>query len=411
MIPKGPIRILRVIARLNIGGPAIQAISLCEHLSKDPYKSLLVCGRVGPHEGDMSYLAREKGVQPYIFPGIGREISPLNDLRSLIDLRKIIKRFRPHIIHTHTAKAGTLGRLAGISFNLSRGFRERIRLVHTFHGHIFHSYFGSFKTFFFIQIERFLGRFTDRIIVISPRQQDDICRSFKITGKEKVKVIPLGFDLSNFADIGNHRKELRERYLPCDSQETLLVGIVGRLTHVKNHRMLLEAVKCLKDEGKGSFFRFLIVGDGELRGELMKYSEELGVEESVIFTGWQREIPSFYGAMDIVVLTSLNEGTPVTLIEAMAAQRPVIATDVGGVLDILGRVDKRGPDGYKLAENGILVPSQKGEILARALLFLSENREVSKEMAIRAREFVINRYTMERLVEDMESLYSELLKK
>jgi glycosyltransferase involved in cell wall biosynthesis len=406
-----PIRILRIIARLNIGGPAIQAISLSEQLPKDLYKTLLVCGKVGPHEGDMSYLAREKRVRPYNLPGLGREIALLDDLNAFKALRKIIRHFRPHIIHTHTAKSGTLGRLAGISLNLSRGSRDRIRLIHTFHGHTFHSYFGFFKTFLFIQIERFLGRFTDRIVVISPRQQDDICREFKIACKEKIRIIPLGFDLSNFTYSGNHRKSIRKIYLPCNSEETLMVGIVGRLTHVKNHRMLLEAVRCLKDQGKSKFFRFIIIGDGELREELMKCSEEFGVQESVIFTGWQKEMPSLYGAMDIVALTSLNEGTPVTLIEAMASQKPVVATDVGGVRDLLGVIEKRSTDGYKLARNGILVPSEKGEILAKALLFLFENRKMSKEMAKNAKEFILKQHTMERLVKDIESLYNELVTK
>ncbi|MBW1766970.1 MAG: glycosyltransferase family 4 protein [Deltaproteobacteria bacterium] len=405
---KNPIRILRIIARLNIGGPAIQAISLSKNLSKEVYQTILVCGRVEPHEGDMSYLAREKGIQPHILPGLGREISPTGDLDSFRAIRKTIKRFRPHIIHTHTAKAGAVGRLAAISLNVSRKPGDRIRLVHTFHGHIFHSYFGFLKTFIFIQIERFLAKFTDRIIVISPLQKRDICERFRIAGPEKVRIIPLGFDLSNFIGSESQRENIREKYLVNDSRETLLVGSIGRLTHVKNHRMLLEAVNCLKDKGKDTHFRFLIVGDGQLREELMKYSEELDVQESIIFTGWQKDMTSIYGAMDIVTLTSFNEGTPVTLIEAMAATKPVVATDVGGVRDLLGIIDKRSTHGYKLARNGILVPSGRGEILARALLFLLENRDVSKKMAEHAREFVLNRYSIERLVKDIEALYREL---
>jgi glycosyltransferase involved in cell wall biosynthesis len=407
---KNPIRILRIIARLNIGGPAIQAISLSENLSKDLYRTILVCGKVEPHEGDMSYLAKEKGVQPYILPGLGREISPYSDLNAFKAIRKTIKRFRPHIIHTHTAKAGTVGRLAAISLNLSRKPGDRIRLVHTFHGHIFHSYFGFLKTFIFIQIERFLAKFTDRIIVISPLQQGDICRRFRIAGPEKVRIIPLGLDLSSFMDSESKGKNIRGKYLVNDSRETLLVGNIGRLTDVKNHRMLLEAVRYLKDEGKDNHFRFLIVGDGQLREELMEYSKELGVQESIVFTGWQKDMTSIYRAIDIVTLTSFNEGTPVTLIEAMAATKPVVATDVGGVRDLLGIIDKRSTHGYKLARNGILVPSGKGEILAKALLFLLENREVSKKMAEHAREFVVNRYSMERLVKDIKALYSQLIR-
>lgn len=409
MTASEPIRILRIIARLNIGGPAIQAISLSDHLSRDGYKTLLVSGKVAPHEGDMAYFAKEKGVQPVILPEMGREIAPLGDMKSLIDLRKIIKQFKPHIIHTHTAKAGTLGRLVGITFNLIRRSNVKMRMVHTFHGHIFHSYFGSLRTRLFIQIERFLSRFTDRIIVISPLQQRDICLRYRIAPPEKVRIIPLGFDLSDFKGRENHRKEIRERYMLQDGQRVSLVGIIGRLIDVKNHRILLEAAKCLEAMGKIERFKFLVVGDGELRQDLIRYARELGVQNSVIFAGWQKDMPSIYEALDIVALTSLNEGTPVSLIEAMANARPVVATDVGGVRDLMGFIDEESKDGYILAQHGILVPSGDGEVLARALSFLYENRKASNEMAERGRKFVLNHYSVERLVEDVKSLYSEIL--
>ena len=409
MTTSQPIRILRIIARLNIGGPAIQAISLSDHLSRDGYKTLLVSGKVAPHEGDMSYFAEERGVQPVILPNMGREITPLGDVKSLIDLRRIIKQFKPHIIHTHTAKAGTLGRLAGISFNFIRRSHVRIRMVHTFHGHIFHSYFGSLRTRLFIQIEKFLSRFTDRIIVISPLQQHDICLRYGIAPPEKVRIIPLGFDLSDFEGGDDHRKEVRERYMPQEGQSVSLVGIIGRLTDVKNHRVLLEAAKCLKAMGKSECFKFLVVGDGELRQDLITYAKELGVQNAVIFAGWQKDMPSIYDALDIIALTSLNEGTPVSLIEAMAKARPVVATDVGGVRDLMGVIDEESKDSYKLAQHGILVPSGDGEGLARALAFLHENREASYEMAKRGREFVRHRYSQERLVKDIKSLYREIL--
>ncbi len=409
MTASQPIRILRIIARLNIGGPAIQAISLSDHLSGDGYKTLLVCGKVAPHEGDMAYFAEEKGVEPVILPKMGREITPLGDMKSLVDLRRIIKQFKPHIIHTHTAKAGTLGRLAGFSINLVRRSDARIRLVHTFHGHIFHSYFGSLRTRLFIQMERLLSRFTDRIIVISPLQQHDICWRYRIASSEKVRIIQLGFDLSNFEGRENHRKEIRERYMIQEGQSVLLVGIIGRLTEVKNHRVLLEAAKSLKARGQSKCFKFLVVGDGELRQDLITYARELGVQDSVIFSGWQKDMPSIYNALDIVALTSLNEGTPVSLIEAMASARPVVATDVGGVRDLMGFIDEESEDGYTLAQHGILVPSGNGEALARALSFLYENRKASEETAERGRKFVLNQYSLERLVKDIKSLYKEIL--
>ncbi len=409
MTTSEPIRILRIIARLNIGGPAIQAISLSDHLSREGYKTLLVSGKVAPHEGDMAYFAEERGVQPVILPKMGREINPIGDMNSLMDLRRIIKQFQPHIIHTHTAKAGTLGRLAGISSKLISRSNVKMRMVHTFHGHIFHSYFGSLRTRLFIQIERFLSRFTDRIIVISPLQQHDICSRYGIAPPEKVRIIPLGFDLSDFEGKGDHRKEIRERYMRQEGQGVSLVGIIGRLTDVKNHRVLLEAAKCLKTMGKSEHFRFLVVGDGELRQDLIAYARELGVQNAVIFAGWQKDMPSIYEALDIIALTSLNEGTPVSLIEAMANARPVVATDVGGVRDLMGVIDEESKDGYTRAQHGILVPSGDGEGLARALSFLHENRKVSDEMAKRGREFVLNHYSVERLVKDIKSLYKEVL--
>jgi glycosyltransferase involved in cell wall biosynthesis len=435
---KEPIRILRVIARLNIGGPAIQAVTLSDLLSKGRFRTRLVCGQVGAHEGDMSYLASSRQVDPMILPSLGREISALDDLRSFSELRKIIGEFKPHLIHTHTAKAGTLGRLAGISMNAQRIFGRNIRLVHTFHGHVFHSYFSPLKTWAFMKIERFLARFTDRIIVISATQEKDICERYRIAHPRQVQVVPLGFDLSGFEKLG-----------PPPSQRIFSVGIIGRLTPVKNHRMLFEAVRTLKDQGKDHSFNFFVVGDGEFRETLTREAAALGIEKKVVFTGWQKEMPEVYGKLDAVVLTSLNEGTPVSLIEAMAAARPVIATDVGGVRDLMGEIDpptalQSGPsvspgvvrlsngsgstlserraeargsrwvdtetgEGYKLARHGILVPSGDSQAMAKALLFAVTQRTLTIEMAERARKHVLQTYSLERLVGDMAALYEGLI--
>lgn len=431
-----PIRILRIIARLNIGGPAIQAVTLSDLLSRGRFRTRLVCGQVGAHEGDMSYLATSRNVGPLVLPSLGREISALDDLRSFSELRKVIGEFHPHIIHTHTAKAGTLGRLAGISVNAQRIFGRKIRLVHTFHGHVFHSYFSPLKTRVFMAIERFLARFTDRIIVISATQKKDICDRYRITDSHRVQVVPLGFDLSGFERLG-----------PPPSQGVFSVGIVGRLAPVKNHRMLFDAVRILKERGEDQAFRFFVVGDGELREALTKEAAALGIEKSVAFSGWQREMPDVYRNLDAVVLTSFNEGTPVSLIEAMAAARPVLATEVGGVGDLMGAtdpsaavhplseergrdsrsgstrserraaargsrwVDRESGEGYKLARHGILVPSEDSRALAEALLFAARERGLTAAMAQRAREHVLQTYSLERLVGDMAALYEELVER
>jgi glycosyltransferase involved in cell wall biosynthesis len=399
-VGKTPTRILRIIARLNIGGPAIQAVTLSQAFSKGKYRTLLVCGRVSSSEGDMSYLADSKGVEPLILSALTKKISIAHDAISLAQVRETIRKFSPHIIHTHTSKAGTIGRLGGMSFNFMRGPRQRIKLVHTFHGHVFHDYFSPLQTRFFIEIERLLARFTDRIVVISPSQKEDICNTYRIAAPAKVRVVPLGFDLSRYLDQAAFNK--------TDPQGPCHVGIVGRLTHVKNHRLLLEAARDLKDQGKDHHFRFLIIGDGELGEELKRYALKLEVDRSVVFLGWRKDMPSLYRNLDVVVLTSLNEGTPVTLIEAMAAGKPVIATDVGGVKDLLGTIDASANDGYNLARRGILIPSGKGKSLAGALLFVLENRASLNLMTERARSFALRQYDAERLVKDLDGLYREL---
>jgi glycosyltransferase involved in cell wall biosynthesis len=365
-------------------------------------------------------------VVPVVLPTLGREISFFDDLRSFSELRKIIREFTPHIIHTHTAKAGSLGRLAGISANVRRIFGTKIKLVHTFHGHVFHSYFSSLKTSAFIRIERFLARFTDRIIAVSASQARDICEVYKIARSERVQVVPLGFDLSGF-----------ERLSPPAPHGVFSVGIIGRLTPVKNHRMLFEAVKILYGQGEDQAFKFHVVGDGDLREALTREATALGIEKNVLFTGWQQEMPEVYRKLDAVVLTSLNEGTPVSLIEAMAAARLVIATDVGGVRDLLGEVgpstqfkacsgstpsepraeargsrwvDKERGQGYKLARRGILVSSGDSKALAEALLFVLREKPLAFEIAEQARSHALQTYSLERLARDMETLYEDLLK-
>ncbi|MBW1999142.1 MAG: glycosyltransferase family 4 protein [Deltaproteobacteria bacterium] len=408
---ENPIRILRIISRLNIGGPAIQAISLAKAFSVSPYLSLLVCGEVGGNEGDMEYLAKEMGVVPVLIPELGREISPARDIKVYRSLVRIIRDFRPDIIHTHTAKAGTLGRLAGLTWNLLARPTPRVRTVHTFHGHIFHSYFSKAKTNAFIGIERFLARYTDRIVVISSRQKEDICQKYRIAPEDKTIIIPLGFDLLTWLNTARDGNSLRERHLGATGKDTVLVGIVGRLTAVKNHKMLLDAMGYLAGTGKLGHFKFLIVGDGELRVELERYAEQTRVREYVDFVGWTRDMGSLYHALDVLVLTSLNEGTPVTLIEAMASGVPVIATDVGGVRDLMGVIDKETPQGYKEARHGLLVSPGDAGALGNGLVSFLEEPARLKARAEKAREFVLQRYTLERMVRDLDGLYRDLVRR
>lgn len=384
------IKVMRVITRLNIGGPAIHTIILNEGLKGNGFDTILVTGRPEEDEGDMIYLAKEKGLNITIIPELGRSIKLWSDMIALWKLFKIIKRERPDIVHTHTAKAGTLGRCAAIICGVP------VR-IHSFHGHVFHDYFNPIMTGVFISMEKIFARFTDRFIVVSEIVKEDICNHFKITDKKKVSVIKLGLDLEKFKSIdqikGKIRKELNI------SKEILLVGIVGRLTAIKNHKVFLDTVKLLKEENPNINARFLIIGDGELRNNLEIYAANLGIKDLVYFTGWRKDLANIYADLDIVVLTSLNEGTPLSLIEAMASQKAVVATAVGGVPDLIE--DKK---------TGLLVDSNDATQLKEAISKVLSNKELRRELGDRASECVCAMYSKERLVNDMEKLYKELIK-
>lgn len=401
-----PIRILRVIARLNIGGPAIQAVTLTRKFSKDGFDSLLVTGSVGTNEGDMSYLAQEAGVKPAYIPELGRALSPADDFRAFWEIRKIIRRFRPHILHTHTAKAGTLGRLAALSVN------RKIAAVHTFHGNVFSGYFSPLKSVIFKWIERLLAFGTDRIIVISQSQHREICRTHRIASPDSVRIVPLGFDLAPFLEAANRRDpKIRKQLLPetADDDNAFLVGCIGRLTAIKNHQMLIEAIKLLKRENRLGRLYVAVIGGGELEGALKRSAAALGVENRIRFCGWHADMPAVYGALDAVVLTSRNEGTPVTIIEAMAGAKPVAATHVGGVADLLGVPAGCTAEEFFAAKRGLLVPSDKPRALAEALLYLCQHPAQVDEMRVKAQKWVLEHYGIDRLVGDIRALYLNVL--
>ncbi|HEX5966220.1 MAG TPA: glycosyltransferase [Pyrinomonadaceae bacterium] len=390
-------RIVRIIARLNVGGPAKHVVWLTSALQDEVYRSLLVAGSVPPGEEDMGYFADEAGVTPFYIPEMSREIS-LKDAVTVWKLFRLFLRERPDIIHTHTAKAGTVGRVAGFFYRWLTpgtlvGRPRACKFVHTYHGHVFHSYYGRGRTRVFLAIERLLARLvTDRLIVVSAQQGSEIGNDFRVGRKDQIKVIPLGLDLSMFEGHASRRARFREE-LGIDD-ETILVGIVGRLTEIKNHRMFLNSVARLKDKRA---LRFVIIGDGALRQNLEEQARSLGLESKVIFSGSRKDPEYFYPALDIVALTSLNEGTPLTLIEAMANGRPIVATSVGGVVDLLGD------------ERGIRVRSGDEEGLASALKRLADDRQLRGDLGARGFEFVQRHYRKERLVEDIKRLYRELM--
>jgi len=380
---------------------------LTSGLEEAGYHSLLVAGTVPEGEEDMSYFADAAGVKPLYIPEMSREIS-LKDAVTTWKLFRLLLRERPDIVHTHTAKAGTVGRVAGFLYRwltpgVLVGKPRPCKFVHTYHGHVFHSYYSRFRTRVFLTIERLLARCaTDRIVVVSEQQQAEINQTFGVGRRDQMRVIRLGLDLNPFADFANRRAQFRQE-LGIGDNETL-VGIVGRLTEIKNHKMFLLSAARLE---RNVPVRFVVIGDGSLREDLERQSKSLGLEARVIFAGGRKDPEYFYPALDICALTSLNEGTPLTLIEAMANARPVIATSVGGVVDLLGDVVADGR--FRICERGIGVPVDDVDAFAAGLRRLIEDKTLRDQLGRRGFEFVDRNYRKERLLEDIKDLYGELL--
>src|SRR4051794_17025561 len=318
-------KILRIIARLNVGGPARHVVWLTQALQDDEFQTSLIAGTVPPGEDDMGYFAKEHAVTPLYITEMSREIS-LSDLKSLIKIYRQIKTEKPDVIHTHTAKAGTLGRIAGtmyrwVNWRSIIGRPRSVRLVHTFHGHVFHSYYSPGKTRIFLAIERALALASDRIIVLSDQQLNEINSKYRVGQSDRFSVVPLGIDVDGFSADEETRQRLRSEF--GFKERDVVVGFVGRLTEIKNLSLLLQTAALCRDRPD---VKFLIVGDGHLRQSLESQATSLELTDLVTFIGNREDISDIYNALDIVALTSLNEGTPLSLIEAMAAGKPVIST-------------------------------------------------------------------------------------
>ena len=406
-------KVIRIIARLNVGGPAKHVVWLTAGLHEG-FNTVLVTGTVPKGEDDMGYFAAEAGVFPVVLPEMSREISA-KDAVTVWKLFRLFLRERPDIVHTHTAKAGTVGRAAGFLYRwltpgVLIGKPRRCKFVHTYHGHVFHSYYGRGRTRLFLFVERLLAKIiTNRLIVISKQQSIEIGEKFGVGRPSQIKVIPLGLDLNIFADYAKRRSKFRHEL--CVPDDAILVGIVGRLTEIKNHEMFLNVVARFKEIDpacrRQGAVRFIVIGDCLLRHNLEYQSVSLGLEKDVIFVGGRKDPEYFYPALDVVALTSHNEGTPLTLIEAMANGRPVVATNVGGVVDLLGDVIEDGP--YQVCSRGISVPAGDEEAFVAALSRMIHDRSLQQELGERGLEFVEVNYAKERLLEDIKALYSELM--
>jgi glycosyltransferase involved in cell wall biosynthesis len=399
---------MRVITRLNIGGPSYQSIFLTERLQDEEFQSLLLCGDVGPREGSMEPLAEERKIPFEHIPGLGREISPKSDLATVFHLYRAMRRYRPAIVHTHLAKAGAVGRLAARLARVPA-------VLHTYHGHVFHGYFSKRKSQLFIRIERWLASRTDRIVVLGSAQEKEIL-GFGVGCRAQMRRIPLGLELEPFLTAEQYRGQLKaELGIP---QTVPLVGIVARLVPIKAHRLFLDAAQRVAQQRPDT--HFAIIGDGDLRDELEARARELGfrvvghdrprnppqpdgaLERDRVgvmhFLGFRSDLPCIYADLDVVVLCSLNEGLPVTIIEALAACRPVVATSVGGVGDLVI------PE-----ETGTIVPSGDAETLADGIEKLLADPAEAARLARQGRSHVYPRLSVSRLEKDIRALYRELL--
>lgn len=382
-----PIRVFRAITRLNVGGPALHTILLTAALNDGhAFQSTLVAGTTTEHEGDMMPLARRKGVQPVFLPELGREISPADDVVALAKMLRLMRAERPDVVHTHMAKAGTVARVAARLLGVPL-------VIHTYHGHVFHGYFSPRKTRVFLAIERALALGTHRIVVVGERQRDEIA-GFGVAPRDKLLPIRLGLDLEGFLTAEHLRGTVR-RSLGI-AAEVPLVGIVARLVPIKAHEDFFAAAEQVLRSVPNSIF--LVVGDGERRAELEALVRRMGLEASVRFLGWRQDLAAVYADLDVVALASRNEGSPVALIEALAAARPVVSTAVGGVPEVV--VD---------GQTGLTVPASDARALGEAVVRLLRDPQRAAAMGQAGRRHVYPRYASTRLVDDMRALYTREL--
>lgn len=385
------IRILRIINRFNIGGPTYNATFLTRYLG-DEYETMLVGGLPEEGEADSLYILEKYGVKPILIEEIKREPNFSSDRKAYKKIRQIIKEFKPDIVHTHAAKAGALGRRAASAENVPV-------IIHTFHGHVFHSYFGKFKTRIFKEIEKRLAKRSTGIIAISPQQKKELSEIHRIVEAEKVEVIPLGFDLKPFnAGRLKYRDEVREE-LGLEPND-VAVAIVGRLAPIKDHDFFLDVVEMIKDKAEQKVI-FFVVGDGSEKEHIEDRLKLINSSvKTVRLMSWVKDIARFNAGMDIVCLTSKNEGTPVSLIEAQAANIPVVSTDVGGVKDIIRNL-----------ETGIIVKDRRPELYADQLLDLINDEKKRTKLSQNGWNHVEEKFHYTTLVKNMDSYYKQLLRK
>ncbi|MEP6977906.1 MAG: glycosyltransferase family 4 protein [Thermoleophilia bacterium] len=385
-----PVRVLRVIARLNMGGPALHVSYLTAGLAKRGYETTLVAGSLAPGEDSMAFVADELGVDVVRIDELHREISPARDVVAALRLARLIRKVRPHILHTHTAKAGAVGRAAAL---LAGNARPPV-VVHTFHGHVLRGYFDPLRTRAFRQLERTLARSTTALVAVSPQVRDDLVE-LDVAPATRFAVVRLGIELDQRVSTGSNGRSETRRVLGI-GERPFTVGWIGRMTEIKRTDDVLLAFKSLRERGIDA--RLCLVGDGPDRDHVERRAHELGVMRETLFLGYQEQVASFFSAFDVFILPSANEGTPVTAIEALAAGKPVVATRVGGIPDVV----RDGEDGFLVAPGDV-------DALADRLAQLATDEKLRERMGESARARVRERYSVERMVDDVDRLYRSLL--
>jgi len=383
------LRVLQVIGRLNMGGPAhIAALLSGRRFDPDRYETLLVHGSLAPGEESLAGLAEEEGAAMHPLPELQQPVQPLRDATALAKLIRLVRGFRPHVVHTHTAKAGFLGRQAALAL------RPRPALVHTYHGHVLEGYFGAAKSRLYLEMERALARVSDCLIGVSQATVDDLVR-LGVAPPSKFRVLPLGLDLDGLAELPGELRAASRAELGIGAGEILLV-FVGRIVPIKRLDLLLAALAEAREADPR--LRLAVVGDGDERSPLERQAAELGIAGDVLFLGYRRELRPVFAAADLAVLSSDNEGTPVSLIEAAAAGLPAVATDVGGVREVVSEA------------TGILTPPNDATALAKAIAEMSLDPERRERSGSAARRHAIQSYGAKRLLTDVDTLYRELLR-
>lgn len=387
-------RLLIVLNRLSVGGPATNILSTAAALSNS-FEILLVAGEPLQDEQSAEYLlAQYHGFRVEKLATLKRAVIPLMDIRSYYRIKKIIREFKPHIVHTHGAKPGLVGRIAAWRLGVPV-------IVHTFHGHVFHSYFNPFISGAIVKMERLLSKITTAVVAINQQLQTELVHTYQIAQKEKIKLINLGLATEKFHDAdGSKRKKFRSEFELSENE--IAIGIAGRLVPVKQHQLFIEVAEKLIRTGKKNI-RFFIVGDGHEKANLQKLLAEKNIQFSdseatrskkslFIFTSWRSDMDCVFAGLDIVMLTSLNEGSPVSIMEAMAAAKPVVATNVGGVPE--------------LVQNGITgFCCNTTEELAAYLLRLVEDESLRVQLGSKAGEFAQKWFSKESETSQLEVLY------